>query len=130
MYRIIIHIDSNIFSRLNIDKAKRMLLFSFPDIIFTDYVITIPTEEENSYPFRNILGQFYTDLTVEELIQKIKSIEYALGKRPRDKEQGKVVIDIDLLQYGDIVLREDDLEKDHLQKLITQFDDKKEASEE
>lgn len=124
MYRNLIHIGSNVFSRLNIDKAKRMLLYSFPDIVFTNHVIIFSSsEEEKVFPFRNILGLFYTDMPVEEVIRKIKSIEFAIDKRPKDRDRGKVIIDIDLLQYGDEVLRNSDLEKDYVQELVTEFND-------
>ena len=129
MYRTLIHISSNVFSRLNIDKAKRMLLYSFPDIVFTKSVITISPDQEKIFPFRNVLGLFYTDMTVEEVIHKIKSIEFALGKKPKDTEFGKVVIDIDLLQYGDNILRENDLNKDYVQNLIAEFEENEETPE-
>ncbi len=122
MYRNLIHISSNVFAKLNIDKAKRMLSFSFPDITYTQItILTIPDDQEGSYPFRNVLGVFYTDLPLEEVIQKIKAIEHSLGKRSRDKDLGKVVIDLDLIQYGEVILLDDYFDREHVQALLAEL---------
>ncbi len=122
MYRNLIHISSNVFAKLNIDKAKRMLSFSFPDITYTQRtILTIPDDQEGSYPFRNVLGVFYTDLPLEEVIQKIKAIEHSLGKRSRDKDLGKVVIGLDLIQYGEVILLDDYFDREHVQALLAEL---------
>lgn len=124
MVRILISIGSNIYSKQNIDKAKRMIAFYFPDVIFTDSIISISTDENCVFPFRNILGTFNTELAPEEIIQKLKSIESALGRLPKDKELGRVIIDIDLIQYGEEILRPEDYEKNYVQELLGQLTDK------
>lgn len=124
MVRILISIGSNIYSKQNIDKAKRMIAFYFLDVIFTDSIISISTDENCVFPFRNILGTFNTELAPDEIIQKLKSIESALGRLPKDKELGRVIIDIDLIQYGDEILRPEDYEKNYVQELLGQLTDK------
>ena len=122
MYRNLIHISSNVFAKLNIDKAKRMLSFSFPDITFTQRtIITISDDQEDVFPFRNVLGVFYTDLPLEEVLHKTKSIEHALGKRIKDKELGKVIIDLDIIQYGEEVLRRSYFAQEHVQALLAEL---------
>ena len=121
MVKILVSLGSNIYSKQNIDKARRMLAHYFPDVIFTPAVITIEDSEEKTFPFRNVLAVFNSELPHEEIIQKLKSIEYAMGRQPKDKESGKVIIDIDLLQYGDEILRPEDYEKEYVQALLTQF---------
>lgn len=124
MYRNLININSNIYSKLNIDKARRMLAFTFPDIEFTRSIISVPASEEEGegiFPFRNILGQFYSDEPYEEVTKKIKSIEYALNKTAKGRGPGRVIISIDLLQHGENLLREQDLESEHVQELLKDF---------
>lgn len=115
---IILSIGSNTFAKTNIDKAKRMLTRLFPEIIFTQPILSEPKEEKYSYLFRNILAKAETELTPEEVIDKIKQTERAVGRSPKDKYQGKVVIDIDLIQYNDTILRPEDFERNYVQQLL------------
>jgi 2-amino-4-hydroxy-6-hydroxymethyldihydropteridine diphosphokinase len=98
-----------------------MLAHYFPDVVFTPSIITTATDEKYSFPFRNVLAVFYSDLPSEEIVQKLKMIEFAMGRQPRDKDTGKVIIDIDLLQYGDEILRPDDYERAYVQALLTRL---------
>jgi 2-amino-4-hydroxy-6-hydroxymethyldihydropteridine diphosphokinase len=68
-----------------------------------------------------VLAVFHSDLPLDEVIQKLKMIEFAMGRQPRDKDAGKVIIDIDLLQYGDEIVRPDDYERAYVQSLLTQL---------
>ena len=118
MSTILLTIGSNTFAKTNIDKAKRMLTFVFPDIIFSEPILTEPEEEKYSYLFRNILAVVDTEMRPEEVIDKIKQTERAVGRTPRDKYLGKVVIDIDLIKYGDNILRPQDYEREYVQRLL------------
>ncbi len=69
-----------------------------------------------------MLECFTTDMNLDELISKIKLTERAVGRTPRDKYQGKVIIDIDILMYGDDVIRPQDLEKEYIQQLLAIFE--------
>ncbi len=119
MSTILLTIGSNIFAKTNIDKAKRMLTFLFPDIIFSEPILTEPEEEKYSYLFRNVLAVVNTEMRPEEVIDKIKQTERAVGRTPRDKYLGKVVIDIDLIKYGDNILRPLDYEREYVQRLLS-----------
>lgn len=118
MSTIILSIGSNTFAKTNIDKAKRMLSRLFPEITFTQPILTEPEEEKYSYLFRNILAKAETDMTPEEVIDKIKQTERAVGRSPKDKYQGKVIIDIDLIQYNDKILRPEDYGRNYVQQLL------------
>lgn len=118
MHTILLSIGSNIYAKNNIDKAKRMLLHYFPDIVFTSSVLSEPYEDKYIYPFRNILATFQSDLSPAEIIQRVKLIESAVGRSPRDRHSGKVVIDIDLLKYDDAILRPADYERRYVQELL------------
>lgn len=118
MSTILLSIGSNTFAKTNIDKAKRMLTRLFPEIIFTQPILTEPDEEKYSFLFRNVLAKAETEMTPEEVIDKIKQTERAVGRSPKDKYLGKVIIDIDLLQYNNEILRPGDLERDYVQQLL------------
>ncbi|TAH61273.1 MAG: hypothetical protein EWM46_05780 [Fermentimonas caenicola] len=121
MSTILLSIGSNTFAKTNIDKAKRMLSYLFPGIIFSEPILSEPEDDSFKYLFRNILASFETDLSQEEIIEKIKQTERAVGRTPKDKYQGKVVIDIDLLKYGEEILRPQDFEKEYIQQLLAIF---------
>lgn len=121
MYKIIISLGSNSYSKLNIDKAKRMLSFNFPEITFSRSIISLSDDDSNVFPFRNAVAVFYDDIPIKDLMRILKTIEFAIGRQPKDKEVGKVVIDIDLLQYGDVFVREDDIDKDYIQTLVKEI---------
>lgn len=72
------------------------------------------------FPFRNVLAAFETELTPDEVVEKTKMVEYAVGRTPKDKKEGKVIIDIDLLQYDDEILRPDDYERSYVQDLLNE----------
>lgn len=122
MSTILLSIGSNTFAKTNIDKAKRMLLYLFPNIVFSDPILSEPEDDNFKYLFRNILACFTTDMDLEELISKIKLTERAVGRTPKDKFQGKVIIDIDILTYGDDVIRPQDIEKEYIQQLLAIFE--------
>ncbi|MDD4778099.1 MAG: 2-amino-4-hydroxy-6-hydroxymethyldihydropteridine diphosphokinase [Fermentimonas sp.] len=121
MSTILLSIGSNTFAKTNIDKAKRMLSYVFPDIIFSDPILSEPEDDNFKYLFRNILASFETEMSQEEIISKIKQTERAVGRTPKDKYMGKVVIDIDLLKYDEEILRPQDFEKDYVQQLLADF---------
>jgi 2-amino-4-hydroxy-6-hydroxymethyldihydropteridine diphosphokinase len=121
MQTFLLSIGSNTFAKTNLDKAKRMLTHLFPDAVFSPEVLTAPCGEKHVFPFRNILARLDSELTVNELIRKLKTVEMAVGRSPRDKYLGRVIIDIDLIKCNDEVLRENDYAQEYVQELLTQF---------
>lgn len=123
MNTILLSIGSNRFAKTNIDKAKRMLTRLFPGMIFTPPILTEPDDEKYSFLFRNVLAKVETGLMPEEIIEKIKQTERAVGRSPRDKYLGKVIIDIDLIKYNDEILRPEDYQREYVQQLLSAFDE-------
>lgn len=118
MSTILLSIGSNIFAKTNIDKAKRMLTYLFPDIVFSQPILTEPDDKKYSFIFRNVLARAETDMSPGEVIDKIKQTERAVGRSPRDKYSGKVIIDIDLIQYNNNILRPGDFQRNYVQLLL------------
>ncbi|NLX66897.1 MAG: 2-amino-4-hydroxy-6-hydroxymethyldihydropteridine diphosphokinase [Bacteroidales bacterium] len=123
MSTILLSIGSNTFAKTNIDKAKRMLTFLFPTIVFSDPILTEPEDDKYTYLFRNVLARADTEMSPEEVIDKIKQTERAVGRTPRDKYLGKMIIDIDLIQYEDQILRPQDYEREYVQQLLSTLPD-------
>lgn len=120
---ILLSIGSNTFAKTNIDKAKRMLSFLFPGIVFSEPILTEPEDDKYTYLFRNVLAKADTEMSPEEIIDKIKQTERAVGRTPRDKYLGRMIIDIDLIQYEDRILRPQDYERDYIQQLLPTLPD-------
>ena len=118
MSTILLSIGSNTFAKTNIDKAKRMLTRLFPGIVFSQPILTEPDDEKYSFLFRNVLAKVETELLPEEIIEKIKQTERAVGRSPKDKYLGKVIIDIDLVKYNDEILRPLDYQREYVQQLL------------
>jgi len=123
MSTILLSIGSNTFAKTNIDKAKRMLSFLFPDIVFSEPILTEPEDDKYAYLFRNVLAKANTEMSPEEVIDKIKQTERAVGRTPRDKYLGRMIIDIDLIQYDGRILRPQDYERDYVQQLLPTLPD-------
>ena len=121
MNTILLSIGSNTFARTNISTAKRMLLRTFPDIVFSTETMSPACGEKALLPFRNILAKFNSELALNEIIQKLKMIEIAVGRSPKDKYLKRVIMDIDLLVYGEEILRPSDFEREYVQHLLTDF---------
>ena len=121
MSTILLSIGSNTFAKTNIDKARRMLSRLFPGIVFSQSVLSEPDDERYSFLFRNVLAIAETEFSPEEVIEKIKQTERAVGRSPRDKYLGKVIIDIDLIRYNDEILRPEDFQREYLQQLLSTF---------
>ena len=122
MSTILLSIGSNTFAKTNIDKAKRMLSYLYPDIVFSQPILSEPEDENFKYLFRNILACFNTHMSQGEVLDKLKQTERAVGRTPKDKYQGKVVIDIDMIKFGDEILRPQELEKEYIQQLLANFE--------
>lgn len=123
MSTILLSIGSNRFAKTNIDKGKRMLSRLFPGIIFTRPILTEPDDEKYSYLFRNVLAKAETEMMPDEIIDKIKQTERAVGRTPKDKYLGKVIIDIDLIKYNEEILRPMDFQREYVQQLLSAFPD-------
>ena len=121
MNTVLLSIGSNTFAKTNIDKARRMLSRTFPDIVFSTEAMSPACGEKAILPFRNILAKFDSELTPAEIIPKLKMIEVAVGRSPKDKYLKRVIMDIDLIVYGDEVLRPDDYEREYVRYLLNTF---------
>lgn len=135
MNEIILALGSNRNRRRNITKAQQLLRRLLPDIVFTKTIKTgafrIRNEEAENFHIKTVEGAhtasipfFYncmakatTCFSQDELQQKLKAIETTMGDSHENHQAGIVVIDIDLLAYGDTLLKEADWQRPYIQQL-------------
>lgn len=102
----IICLGSNTHARVSLQKARELLVRTYPAISFGEEKETQPIGmKHNTAPFLNQIARFATEQEVEEIHTALKIIERFCGRRPSDKENETITIDIDLLAYGDTILR-------------------------
>ena len=74
---------------------------------------TPPWGDEQQEDFINAVVKVETSLGPDALLRGVQAIETAMGRQRSERRWGPRVIDIDLLLYGDLRYRSDDLELPH-----------------
>ncbi len=97
-----------------LSQARSLLTELFPDIRFGTEQRTAPIDFPNSSPFVNQVACFHTTRPIEDILPDLKNIEHKCGRREREKKEGIVRMDIDLLQYDSTVLKPQDMEYTHV----------------
>jgi 2-amino-4-hydroxy-6-hydroxymethyldihydropteridine diphosphokinase len=108
-------LGSNIGDRLeNLrNAAKRLGAFSEIEIEARSQIYeTQSVEGGGPDDFLNAALRIRTSLSPRELLAKIREVETQLG-RPQPPRHGPRAIDIDILLFGDLEIREPDLEVPH-----------------
>lgn len=62
----------------------------------------------------NSVARGNTSLSADDIRQALKEYERNMGRTPEAKAQGIVPIDLDLLSYGDIILKSKDLQQEYV----------------
>lgn len=100
--QVLISIGSNINSHANVAKAIRLLAGILEGAAVTPVVSTKPVGgHQYKSDFLNCLVKGNTALAMEELEARLKQIETQMGRTPDSKITGVVLIDVDILQYGE-----------------------------
>lgn len=107
MHRCIIALGSNTAAEEHFRLAHRLLDAAFPHSIeWGEMQWTEPIDFPlNPALFLNQEGTLHSPLTAEEIRTIFKEIERACERRPHDKAEGIVRMDIDLLCYDDRQLK-------------------------
>ncbi len=82
---------------------------------FSDLYSTQATNGR-SPDYLNMVAAIHTDLPLTDLSALCKTYESDCGRTPNSKSSGLIEIDIDLLQYGTILLRPDEFLRPYLQQ--------------
>lgn len=108
--------DSSI---LIVEQAEIRLRAEFGSLLSSTKKHTTPIGLSNSQPFANAVLMFETSKSPETLTTFFKQVEADLGRIRGDKEN--ILIDIDLLQWGDIILKPKDMLYPHVQEGIDEL---------
>lgn len=121
--KIIISLGSNAGQEQHMRQARGLLSEAFPGIVFSPLLWTSPVGMPcGAAMFQNGLAVADTCLGAGEVQEKLKAMERLCGRRPGDKVQGVVVMDIDLLQYGEMRLHERDWQRPYVARLLAMLD--------
>ena len=98
--KITISLGSNTEQEQHIEEAIERLKTVFSDITFTQPQWTEPVGVVSDR-YLNCLANFTTSLSLQQLVQLLKNIETAMGDTHENHKQGIVLIDLDVIKYGD-----------------------------
>ena len=106
MPRVFIGMGSNIDRESNIRGGINAVRQIFGDITLSSIYESraYGFEGENFY---NLVAAFDTDLSLDDLTEKLREIEYSFGRKRNEKRFLSRTLDIDLLVYDDIVRHDD-----------------------
>ena len=105
-------LGSNLDGATRLSAARHALLSHFPDIRFSQEMVTEAIGTGFLSPFHNQVAHLTTPLSAEEVRVILKQIERDNGRLPEDKANGIVKLDVDLLVYDEVVLKLKDLERE------------------
>ena len=97
--KITIALGSNTEQQQHIKEAIERLKTVFSDITFTQPQWTDPIGVVSDR-YLNCLANFTTSLSLQQLVQLLKDIETAMGDTHENHKQGIVLIDLDVIKYG------------------------------
>ena len=124
MSRVFVGIGSNQQERLsNISEAIKRLgkLPSTRLVQMAPVYETEPVGEINQPDFLNTVVEIETFLSPHELISYLKKIESDFGRIHSERKWGPRVIDLDLLLYDEVVIKEERLKIPHPQIEFRRF---------
>ena len=116
-----ISIGSNEQRRENMELARRRLTELFSGIRFSEEEETVPSFFHRPNLFSNQVACFASDNPVEEVTACLKAIEREAGRKPEEKEQEIVRLDIDLLSCDGTVYKPKDLKRDYILRGLKQL---------
>ena len=108
MVRVHVGIGSNIDRENNIRLAIEKMRARFGELSTSRVYETAPVGFEGD-PFYNLVTTFYTTVPPDELVHTLREIE---DRSARDREAPRMAsrtLDLDLLLYGDLVVRRNGL---------------------
>lgn len=101
--------------------ARTRLAELFPGIRFSEEEETEPLFFRRPNPFSNQVACFRSDAPAEDIKALLKAIEREAGRKPEEKAQEIVRLDIDLLTCDDAAYKPQDLERDYICRGLRQL---------
>ena len=123
MHKCIICIGSNYNRKENLLFARQRLAELFPSILFASEQETQPLFFRSGALFSNQMALFFSEAEEGMIRQELKAIEQSAGRRPEDKKEEKICLDIDLLTFDDRVLKPEDMKREYVMKGMEELKD-------
>ena len=102
-------------------QAIGVLLSYFPNIKFTNTIKTQPYGTIYKNSFLNTLAYFETDMSIDEIQLRLKTIEKSMGRQLVDEKEWEIIIDIDLIKWNNKVIKPDDFKRGYMHDLMLQI---------
>lgn len=117
MRRFILAIGCNCGCMWPIRTAQRVLQGRISDISFTDPVHNVAVGMDGGW-FDNLLAYGHTDMSLDDLMAFTKETEGVCGNSAMLRRHDIVMMDIDILLYGNEKLHIKDWNKTYIRKLM------------
>ncbi len=110
MPRVWVSIGSNVERERHVRAAVAELREMFGALAVSPVYESRAVGAKDAPPFYNLVVGFETDESAEHLTRRFRAMEHAHGRRRSGDKFAPRTLDVDLLTYGDQVLRSDGLE--------------------
>ncbi len=107
MNNYIISVSANYNAHENLELVQRLLQSEFDDVEFSSCIETVPFGVGYKSNFINMVVSLFSELSLDEINFKCKSIETDFGRTDELKNQKIVPIDLDVIIIGGKVIRDD-----------------------
>lgn len=122
MHQILLAVGSNYNRSKSIASVKRLLLERFCDVRFSEELLTEPVGTTTTgEPYINFLVAGATEKGVEEVVAELKQLETLCGNTRSLRNEGNVVVDIDLMLYDTTRYHEADWKRGYIIELLEMF---------
>jgi 2-amino-4-hydroxy-6-hydroxymethyldihydropteridine diphosphokinase len=121
MNQFIIGVGSNIEPEKNIINAREELEKISTVLKQSAFIYTKPLLFADQPDFLNGVFLIETAMNTEELNKKLKEIERRMGRIKVENKNGPRTIDLDILISNRIIISKDLMERDFLQKAVTEI---------
>lgn len=120
---VILGLGSNLGDRLaNLRQARELLaqipklqLLQTSPLYLSDALLPDNAPSSWDQPYINLAIRCETQLPPHDLLQQLKNVEYAIGRKPMKRHWGPRIIDIDILAWDDLVCEDELLQLPHAQ---------------
>ncbi|ERT58110.1 2-amino-4-hydroxy-6-hydroxymethyldihydropteridine diphosphokinase [Prevotella sp. BV3P1] len=119
--RVILALGTNIKQERNMKQVRRLLVDTWPDMKFTTTKRTQAIGMASDL-FYNCLAYTKVEESLEDLTEKVKSMEQICGDTRAERSLNRIQMDIDILLYGDNKLHINDWQRDYIQELMKEIE--------
>lgn len=119
--QVILALGTNVNQERNMKQVMQLLADTWPDMKFTTPKWTQPIGMASAQ-FYNCLAYTEVEESLEELTEKVKTMERICGNTEAERSLNRIQMDIDILLYGDKKLHIDDWQRNYIQELMKEIE--------